>query len=68
MRSQNTVLVNLPKVLQQDSDLTLVITYQVACRHRILTSTRSGEGKDRNNKPSPSDLTEPAFLLSNRAY
>ena len=68
MRSQNTVLVNLPRPLPQDSDLTLVITYAGRIPSEDLdveaVQTRS-EGQD------PSTLSasyEPAFLLSNRAF
>jgi len=70
MRSQNTVLVNLPKVLQQDSDLTLVITYSGRLPSQDLDVDAiqlRGEGQEQQSG-QPSDLTEPAFLLSNRAY
>ena len=41
VRGQDTVLVILPRVVPQDSDLTLIVTYDgTARRRRISTSTR----------------------------
>jgi peptidase M1-like protein len=67
MRSQNTILVNLPRSLPQDSDLTLVITYV----GRIPSEDLEVEAlQTRPDSQEPSSLSasyEPAFLLSNRA-
>jgi hypothetical protein len=71
MRSQNTVLVNLPKVLPQDSDLTLVITYSGRLPSQDLDVDAvqvRAEGQEQPGGPPTSDSTEPAFLLSNRAF
>jgi hypothetical protein len=68
MRSQNTVLVNLPRQLAQDSDITLVITYAGRIPSEDLeveaVQTRS-EGQETS---ALSASYEPAFLLSNRAF
>src|SRR6185436_10105857 len=68
MRSQNTVLVNLPRQLAQDSDITLVITYAGRIPSEDLeveaVQTRP-EGQDTSTL---SASYEPAFLLSNRAF
>ena len=67
MRSQNTVLVNVPRSLPQDSDLTLVITYV----GRIPSEDLDVEAvQARPDSQEPSTLSasyEPAFLLSSRA-
>jgi len=67
MRSQNTILINVPRSLPQDSDLTLVITYV----GRIPSEDLDVEAlQTRPDSQEPSTLSasyEPAFLLSSRA-
>jgi hypothetical protein len=67
MRSQNTVLVNLPRLLSQDSDLTLVITYSGRVPSQDLDVDAVHVRGDGQEQLGP-DLNEPAFLLSNRAF
>jgi hypothetical protein len=66
LRNQNTILINLPRVLQQDSDLTLVITY---------TGRLAPQDPDADTvqvRPDEREATgspiEPSLLLSNRSY
>jgi hypothetical protein len=67
IRGQNNVLVNLPRLAPQDSDLTLVVSYEGRLPSQDLDIDAvqvRGDGQEQGG----SDLTEPAFLLSNRAY
>src|SRR5689334_16767837 len=67
MRSQNTVLINLPRSLPQDSDLTLVITYVGRIPSEDLEVEAIEPRADSQESTSQSASYEPAFLLSNRA-
>jgi len=67
MRSQNTVLVNLPRSLPQDSDLTLVITYVGRIPSEDLEVEAMAPRADSQESTQQSASYEPAFLLSNRA-
>jgi hypothetical protein len=64
VRSQNTVVVNLPRILQQDSDLTLVVTYAGEVPTQELDTDTVALAQD---QASPT-FTEPTLLLSNRSY
>jgi hypothetical protein len=67
IRGQNNVLVNLPRVLQQDSDLTLVVTYEGRIPSQDLdidAVTVDGDAQEQ----VASEVTDPVFLLSNRAF
>jgi hypothetical protein len=68
MRSQNTVLVNLPRLLQQDSDITLVINYQGRIPSEDLDLEAVQTRSDNQETSTLSASYEPAFLLSNRAF
>jgi peptidase M1-like protein len=68
MRSQNTVLVNLPRLLPQDSDLTLVINYAGHIPSEDLEVEAVQARNDGQEPGTPSATYEPAFLLSNRAF
>jgi hypothetical protein len=69
VRNQNTVLINLPRLLQQDADITLFITYSGRITGQQLDSETLQVSSD---GPSPSErpmiVMEPNFLLSNRSY
>jgi peptidase M1-like protein len=67
MRSQNTVLINLPRSLPQDSDLTLVITYVGRIPSEDLEVEAVEPRADAQEPTTQSASFEPAFLLSNRA-
>ena len=67
IRGQNTVVVNLPRTLLQDSDLTLVITYVGAVPNQELDSDTIAVTPDAQEQ-GPVEPREPALLLSNRSY
>ena len=74
LRGQNLVLVNLPRLLDPDSDLTLIITYAGRIEPQSLeTESVDVDGQQEAPSPvppveSPSIPTEPHYLLSNRSY
>jgi hypothetical protein len=68
IRSQNTVVVNLPRVVTQDSDLTLVITYAGAVPNQELDTDTIAVAPDPQEQTSIGEPKEPALLLSNRAF
>jgi peptidase M1-like protein len=67
IRGQNTVVVNLPRALSQDSDLTLVITYTGVVPNQELDSDTIALAPDAQEQ-NPIEPREPALLLSNRSY
>ena len=68
IRGQNNVLVNLPRLLQQDSDLTLVVTYEGRIPSQDLDVDVIEVSADEQEQGPPTEVTDPAFLLSNRAF
>ena len=68
IRSQNTVVVNLPRIVSQDSDLTLVITYAGEVPNQELDSDTIALATGRAGTSRSQRTREPALLLSNRAY
>jgi hypothetical protein len=68
IRSQNTVVINLPRVVLQDSDLTLVINYAGEVPHQELDTDTIAVSADAQEQGPGADLREPALLLSNRSY
>ena len=67
IRGQNNVLVNLPRLLPQDSDLTLVVTYEGRVASQDLDVDAVGVGADQEQS-APPEIVDPAFLISNRAF
>jgi Peptidase family M1 domain len=70
IRGQNNVLVNLPRQLPQDSDLTLVVSYEGRIPSQDLdvdVIDVSADEQEQGQGP-PTEVTDPAFLLSNRAF
>ncbi len=72
LRGQNLVLVNLPRMLQPDTDVTLIVTYAGRIEPQSLeTESVEADGQQENQSP-PVDTSsipnEPHYLLSNRAY
>jgi len=68
VRGQDTVLVTLPRVVPQDSDLTLIVTYEGRLTSQDLdvdTIAVAGEPAQDVQTLFP---IEPHYLLSNRAY
>jgi hypothetical protein len=68
MRSEDLLLVNLPRVLLQDSDLTLVITYAGRVEPSDLSTDTVAVSPEPGAQGSFGARREPAFLLSNRSY
>jgi hypothetical protein len=68
IRGQNNVLVNLPRLLPQDSDLTLVINYEGRLPSQDLDVDAVSVLADAQEQGAPTEVTDPAFLLSNRAF
>jgi hypothetical protein len=66
LRGQNTVLVNMPRALQQDSDLTLVITYAGVLTPQDLDVDTVQVRAD--NTGSGNSALEPVIVLSNRSF
>jgi hypothetical protein len=67
IRGQNNVLVNLPRLLPQDSDLTLVVTYEGRVPSQDLDVDAVSVLGDAQEQ-TVQEATDPAFLLSNRAF
>ena len=67
IRGQNNVLVNLPRLLPQDSDLTLVVTYEGRVPSQDLDVDAVSVLGDAQEQ-TPQETTDPALLLSNRAF
>ena len=68
IRGQNNVLVNLPRLLPQDSDLTLVVNYEGRVPSQDLDVDAVSVLADVQEQGAPTEVTDPAFLLSNRAF
>jgi Peptidase family M1 domain len=68
IRGQNNVLVNLPRLLPQDSDLTLVVNYEGRIPSQDLDVDVVSVLADAQEQGVPTEVTDPAFLLSNRAF
>ena len=68
IRGQNNVLVNLPRLLPQDADLTLVVTYEGRIPSQDLDVDVIEVSADQPEQGPPTEVTDPAFLLSNRAF
>jgi Peptidase family M1 domain len=67
IRGQNTVVINLPRVVLQDSDLTLVITYAGEVPNQELDTDTIAVAPDAQEQGPGADVREPALLLSNRS-
>jgi peptidase M1-like protein len=68
IRGPNNVLVNLPRLLPQDSDLTLVVSYEGRIPSQDLDVDAVSVLADAQEQGGPTEVTDPAFLLSNRAF
>ena len=74
--NQNTVLVNLPSLLEDGSELTLTVTYggrlepQSPDRETLALGQDDAFGPTRSELPDDPSApkTEPSFLYSNRSY
>ena len=65
LRNQNLILVNMPRTLQQDSDLTLVISYEGRLPSQNLDIDTIQTGGELPSGPS---LLEESYLLSNQSF
>jgi hypothetical protein len=69
LRGQNMVLVNLPRLLQPDTDVTLIVAYSGRIEPQSLETESVQVGQESPPPPdAPSVPTEPHYLLSNRSY
>ena len=73
LRGQDAVVVNLPRPVQQDSDLTLVVTYEGQLPSQDIDSDVVQVANDqiRDSPDQPPDVfgtPEPSLLLSNRSF
>ena len=68
MRSENLLLVNLPRVLLQDSDLTLIITYAGRVEPSDLSTDTVAVAPDPRAQTQFAEERGTAFLLSNSSY
>jgi hypothetical protein len=66
VRNQNSIIINLPKTLQRDTDITLVITYS----GRLPTQGVDREALQVGREPEdfPFFQGEPSYLLSSRSF
>ena len=67
VRSQNTIIVNLPTTLVQDTDVTLVITYSGILPPQDLEN-EAVQVPMQVPDTLPTVVTEPNYLLSSRSY
>jgi len=68
VRGQDTVLVSLPRVVPQDSDLTLIVTYGGRLSSQDLEVDTVAVAPDPGQDPQSLFPVEPHYLLSNRTY
>jgi hypothetical protein len=68
LRSQNTILINLPRPVSQDSDLTLVVTYAGRLPSQDLDDDTVQVSRDDQEGATAGGAIEPHFLLSNRSF
>jgi aminopeptidase N len=64
VRGQNTIIVSLPVEMEQDSEMTIVVSYSGSVEPQAVEdeAAQSGEGSD------PTLVLEPNLLWSNRSY
>jgi hypothetical protein len=67
MRNQNTILVNMPRAMAQDSDLTLIVTYSGRLAAQDLDMDTFQIAPDAQPSTLPGEV-EKSYLLSNRAF
>jgi hypothetical protein len=68
VRGQDTVLVSLPRVVPQDSDLTLIVTYGGRLSSQDLDVDTIAVAGDPGQDGQSLYPVEPHYLLSNRTY
>jgi hypothetical protein len=70
VRGQDTVLVSLPRVVPQDSDLTLIVSYDGRLASQDLDVDTVAVAADPGQEATAQTLfpVEPHYLLSNRTY
>ena len=67
LRNQNTILINMPRAMAQDSDLTLIVTYSGRLAAQDLDMDTFQIAPDAQPSTLPSEV-EKSYLLSNRAF
>jgi hypothetical protein len=70
LNSQNMIVVNLPRTLTQDSDLTLVVSYagRIDSQDLDIDTVQIGDRSGSDVPALVSSVNEPKYLLSNRSY
>jgi hypothetical protein len=68
VRGQDTVLVSLPRVVPQDSDLTLIVSYDGRLPSQDLDVDTVAVAPDPGQESQTLFPVEPHYLLSNRTY
>jgi hypothetical protein len=69
VRGQNSILINLPRVALQDSDLTLIVTYAGEIDPQDLDIDTVAVSPDpQGAADAPISTVEPSVLLSNRSF
>jgi hypothetical protein len=67
VRDQNSIIINLPRTLLRDSDITLVISYSGVLQAQDVDREALGPAQQ-NSDEFPMLPTEPNYLLSSRSY
>jgi hypothetical protein len=65
---QNSILINLPRVAAQDSDLTLIVSYAGPVEPQELDVDTVQVGRDPQGPEPFGSAVEPTMLLSNRSF
>jgi len=68
VRGQDTVLVSLPRTVAQDSDLTLIVSYDGRLSSQDLDVDTVAVARDPGQESQTLFPVEPHYLLSNRTY
>jgi hypothetical protein len=69
VKSQNTIMISLPRQLPQDSDITLILNYEgrVAPDPIETETLQPGQDQQPSSGDGPFSTHEPHYLLSNRS-
>ena len=66
VRGQNSVIVNFPRPLEQDAELSIVVSYRGTVEPQAVEDEGVQAGETGGREPAPE--LEPNLLLSNRSY
>ena len=68
VKNQNTIVVNLPTMLQRDAEMTLTVTYAGRLEPQTPDRETLALAQGRNQEEMAAIPSEPSFLYSNRSY